>query len=85
MDIRDIIRAAGGPVNVARLVQRKHSTVSEWVRVPAEFVSAIAAASGLAPHVIRPDVFPAAVGAADRAGNDAGPSTHNPVVAQAQQ
>lgn len=46
-------------MSVARLVQRKHSTVSEWVRVPAEFVSAIAAASGLPPHVIRPDVFPA--------------------------
>lgn len=72
-------------MHVARLVQRQHSTVSEWVRVPAEYVLAIAAASGLPPHVIRPDVFPVSVGATNDAAADAAQSTHNPVVAEVQQ
>lgn len=81
METRDIIRAAGGPSHVARLIGKKHSTISEWSRVPAEHVAAVAKASGIAPSVIRPDVFGPIVGLADNTAGDGEGSIHEAVAA----
>lgn len=59
MDIHDIITLAGGPRRVAREIERSHVAVLGWTRVPAHHVMAIVRLTGLAPHQIRPDVFPA--------------------------
>ena len=59
MNIRDIINAAGGPVALARQLGIQHSSVCEWDEVPAKRVPAVSAATGLARHVIRPDMYEA--------------------------
>nr|WP_077802864.1 YdaS family helix-turn-helix protein [Gluconobacter albidus] len=58
MDIDDIIRAAGGPQKVGGEIGRSHSAVCRWKKVPAVHVCKLSQMSGIAPHVIRPDVFP---------------------------
>ena len=59
MHIREIIKAAGGPVALARHLGISHSSVCEWQQVPAERVPAVSAVTGLARHVIRPDMYEA--------------------------
>ena len=59
MHIREIIKAAGGPVALARQLGIRHSSVCEWDEVPAKRVPAVSAATGLARHVIRPDIYEA--------------------------
>lgn len=59
MDIKDILGAAGGPSAVARKIGRHHSTVLRWTRVPPRHARAVAALTGIALHVIRPDIYPA--------------------------
>jgi len=56
MHIKEIIKRAGGTVAVARLIGKRHSTVSQWGQVPIQHVAAISAASGLAPQEIRTDL-----------------------------
>lgn len=56
MDIKEIIKQAGGVAAVARAVGVKHPSVCGWTRIPAEHVGAVAAISGLAPEIIRPDL-----------------------------
>lgn len=74
MEIKQIINAAGGVVEVAKKVGRFHSTVSEWKRVPAEHVLAVSRLSGIPVWKIRPDVFPAPIsaGAVDAPENGTG-------------
>lgn len=57
MDISEIIRRAGGASKVAKHLGRHHSSVLGWARVPPQHVRAIAGLSGVAPEVIRPDIF----------------------------
>ena len=57
MDVKEIIRLAGGVAHLARALGVRHPSVSEWKRVPADRVQAVSALSGLPPHMIRPDVF----------------------------
>ncbi|MEW9274893.1 YdaS family helix-turn-helix protein [Gluconobacter oxydans] len=59
MEIDDIIRAAGGPQRVGGEIGRSHSAVCRWRQVPAVHVCKLSKMSGIAPHLIRPDVFPA--------------------------
>ncbi|MBS1056645.1 helix-turn-helix domain-containing protein [Gluconobacter kondonii] len=58
MDIEDVIRAAGGPKKVGAAIQRSHSAVCKWRRVPPIHVITVARLANLDPHVIRPDIFP---------------------------
>lgn len=53
--------AAGGPSALARKLGGKITpqAVGQWSRIPAERVQAVAAASGIPPHELRPDLFPA--------------------------
>lgn len=60
--VNEAIERAGGPSALARAVGCDHSTVIGWRRkgrIPAERVSAVAQASGVPPHQLRPDLFDA--------------------------
>lgn len=57
MDVREIIRRAGGTCAVAKKTSRSHSTVSLWKRVPAEIAVDVAAMAGISPEQVRPDIF----------------------------
>ncbi len=65
MDMHEIIKRAGGPTKLAKVVSRHHATVLGWTRVPAEHVRAVSRATDLPPHELRPDLWdplPAASG-----------------------
>ncbi len=51
------IRAAGGVSELARRIGISQPSISNWNRIPAERVSAIEAATGVARAVLRPDLF----------------------------
>ena len=55
------IKAAGGSAALARALNRSKSVIGNWRRrdggIPASVVPAAARATGLAPHVLRPDLF----------------------------
>jgi DNA-binding transcriptional regulator YdaS (Cro superfamily) len=58
------IQKAGSQEALAELIGVKQQHVSYWLnkgrqRVPAEHCAAIEAATGVAKHELRPDVFPA--------------------------
>lgn len=52
-----IVDRMGGVGILARRLGLDHSTVSGWKAVPAKHVPAVAAATGLALHDIRPDLY----------------------------
>ena len=80
MEAHEIIKAAGGPVRVAKLCKlRSHSTVSEWTEVPPKHVLTVSDASGIAPHVIRPDIYRATVGITDDMHDALSPANHTSV------
>ena len=62
MQVSDIIAAGGGVAKLATAIGVHHTSVICWrkaERVPAERVRAVAQATGVPPHVIRPDLFDA--------------------------
>lgn len=69
MEIREIIKAGGGPSKVGAAVGRAHSSVIAWTRVPAEHVRVVSRITGIPPHQLRPDLFdpPAAAAASEAA------------------
>ena len=56
-ETRTAIDRAGGVSALAQRLGLDHSTVSGWKAVPAKHVPAVAAATGLALHDIRPDLY----------------------------
>ena len=67
MDLKDILKAAGGGVSLSIALELSHSTVFGWTRVPSHHVPAVARITGLDRHRIRPDLYeePAPMAAAD--------------------
>jgi len=57
MKIKDIIHAAGGYRKLAKELGIAPSSVFNWRRVPATRVLKISQLTGIAPDLIRPDVF----------------------------
>ncbi len=57
MSIRSIIKKAGGPSRVARLLGIHHSAVIRWENVPYERVLPLEAATGIPREELRPDLF----------------------------
>lgn len=52
--------SAGGPVELARKMGGISSqAISQWKRVPAERVLEVERVTGVARHVLRPDIYPA--------------------------
>ena len=62
MNLKTYIEPRGRLVALSRAVGVSHSTVLRWAagRVPAERVKPVSRATGIAPHVLRPDLFEAA-------------------------
>lgn len=57
METKEIIRKAGGPLRVSQVIQRHHSTVCGWDKIPPCHARVISELSGVSVHIIRPDVF----------------------------
>jgi DNA-binding transcriptional regulator YdaS (Cro superfamily) len=57
VDTADIIRRAGGPTQMGRIIGRHYTTVLRWQQVPAKHVPAIARATGIPRWEIRPDLY----------------------------
>lgn len=58
MDIRAIIKKAGGPARVARLLGFKsHTSVLRWEKVPDDRIIPLEAATGIPREELRPDLF----------------------------
>ena len=53
----EAIRAAGGITALARKIGISQPSVSNWVRIPAERVLTVEAATGVAREVLRPDLY----------------------------
>jgi DNA-binding transcriptional regulator YdaS (Cro superfamily) len=53
------IEKIGGVVAVSKLLKISPQAVSQWSSVPAHHAARVAAASGIPPHELRPDIFPA--------------------------
>jgi DNA-binding transcriptional regulator YdaS (Cro superfamily) len=51
------IKAAGGPVALAKALGVTSQAVSQWKRVPASKVLAVEEKSGVSRYELRPDVF----------------------------
>ena len=57
MSIKAIIKKAGGPSHVARLLGIHHSAVIRWGKVPDHHVVRFEAATGIPREELRPDLF----------------------------
>lgn len=57
--VKSIVSAAGGQSAVARKFGIQRQAVDKWTRVPAERVLVVSEMSGVPPHKIRPDIYPA--------------------------
>ena len=57
MDVKEVIRAAGGPSRLGQAIGRRHVTVLRWRQVPAEHARAVARLAGLHPSQVRPDLY----------------------------
>lgn len=55
--LEQAIRAAGGVSELARKIGISQPSVSKWVRVPAERVLAVEAATGVERAILRPDLY----------------------------
>lgn len=56
--VRLVLLVAGGPLAVGRRLGISGASVSNWARIPAERVLAVAKFTDLPPHVLRPDLYP---------------------------
>ena len=59
-----VSKAGGAPALAARLGITPKA-IYQWPHIPAERVGAIAELTGIPPHELRPDVFPAPLGPRD--------------------
>lgn len=57
--LKAALEAAGGISALARKLGVAQPSISGWTRIPAERVAAVEAATGVARHILRPDLYPA--------------------------
>ncbi len=55
--LEEAIRAVGGVTELARRIGISQPSVSNWLRVPAERVLSVEAATGIGRAVLRPDLY----------------------------
>jgi TorA maturation chaperone TorD len=55
--LAEAIRAAGGVTELARRIGISQPSVSNWLRVPAERVLSVEAATGIGRAILRPDLY----------------------------
>lgn len=56
--VDEAIKKAGGAALLARHLGITPEALHSWRRIPAERVQKVAEVSGIAPHELRPDIFP---------------------------
>jgi DNA-binding transcriptional regulator YdaS (Cro superfamily) len=56
--LRRAVTAAGGAARLAPRLGLRVTTIPQWTFCPAQHVEAVAAASGVARHDLRPDLYP---------------------------
>lgn len=66
------VEKAGGVPALAARLGITPKAIYQWPYVPAERVGMVAALTGLAPHELRPDVFPPALGPRDPVATSVG-------------
>jgi DNA-binding transcriptional regulator YdaS (Cro superfamily) len=59
MDIKDIIKAAGGCAKLARALGCHHTSILGWKQVPPKRVPAVSHVTGISRHALRPDMYEA--------------------------
>jgi len=59
MEIKEIVRAAGGPSKLGAAIGLKHSSVVCWTRVPAIHARKVELVTGIPLHKLRPDLWDA--------------------------
>jgi hypothetical protein len=57
MEIADIIHKAGGPTKLGRHLDRSHSTILSWKKVPAQHVPKVSEITKIPRHEIRSDLW----------------------------
>lgn len=57
METREIVRAAGGPLKLSRVLGVTHSAVSKWKKVPPKHALKVSRLSRIPLHVIQPDML----------------------------
>jgi DNA-binding transcriptional regulator YdaS (Cro superfamily) len=55
--VRHLVRLCGGPVALSRLCGITPQAISQWRRVPPQYVNTVTKLSGWPQHKIRPDIF----------------------------
>lgn len=58
IDVKEIVKAAGGPTALGSKLGIRPSAVSNWPHVPAQHLHRVASITGIAPSDIRPDLMP---------------------------
>lgn len=60
--LAEAVRRAGSQSAFARMIGKRQSTVSDWLRlerpIPAELAIAVERETGVSRHVLRPDIYP---------------------------
>lgn len=60
--LAEAVRRAGSQSAFARLIGKRQSTVSDWLRldrpIPAELVITVERETGVSRHNLRPDIYP---------------------------
>jgi DNA-binding transcriptional regulator YdaS (Cro superfamily) len=65
IDVKSIVRIAGGATSVGKALGIRASAVSNWRHIPAAHVHKVSALSGISVEQIRPDLMPKAREAAE--------------------
>ena len=58
IDVKEIVKLAGGPTVVGRHLNIRPTAVSNWQHVPAQHMHRVATLTGLTVQQIRPDLMP---------------------------
>jgi DNA-binding transcriptional regulator YdaS (Cro superfamily) len=56
--LKKALEAVGGPVALAKKLRITSQAISQWDKVPPFQVLKVARITGIAPHELRPDLYP---------------------------
>lgn len=57
MNIKDILKAGGGPSNLSKLIGIHHTAIIRWKAVPVNRLAVIEKITGIPREELRPDIF----------------------------
>src|SRR5260221_5785352 len=80
--LSEAIRAAGGVSELARQIGISQPSVSNWIRIPAERVVSVEAATGIDRVILRPDIYGGKMMASDIDQVDSAPAQEYALLAR---